>query len=165
MRRGGGARDLPEGDLRQRMLTPPEILEPIRELLGGIALDPCTEADNPTRAERWYSPPLDGCAMPWDARNVYCNPPYGRVRRRWVEKCIREGRDRAVVLLIPAHTEVELVQLALREFDSALFIEGRLRFGLVRANGRRETASHGSVLLSSVDLAPLRSLGVVMRRA
>lgn len=148
MRRGGGARDLPPGDPRQRMLTPPEILEPIRELLGGIALDPCTEADNPTGAERFFTIEDDGLAQLWDFRNVYCNPPYGRARKRWVERCAVEGRDRAVLLLIPSHTEVELVQ----------------RFAAVRKNGRRETASHGSVLLSSIDLSPLRHLGVVMGR-
>lgn len=163
MRRGGGARYAEENDPRQRQLTPPDVLEPVRDLLGGIALDPCTEPGNPTGAERWYAPPVDGCAEPWDARNVYCNPPYGRARQRWVEKCISTSRARPVVLLIPAHTEVELVQRAMRSFASACFVAGRLRFALVRANGRRETASHGSVLLSSIDLAPLTRIGTVVR--
>lgn len=38
----------PDSHARQAMLTPPYVLEPIRELLGGIGLDPCTEPDNPT---------------------------------------------------------------------------------------------------------------------
>ena len=40
---------------RQRMLTPDYVLEPIRQLLCGIDLDPCTESDNPTRARRFYA--------------------------------------------------------------------------------------------------------------
>ena len=35
---------------RQAMATPPYVLEPIRSLLGGIGLDPCTDPDNPTGA-------------------------------------------------------------------------------------------------------------------
>jgi hypothetical protein len=43
----------PEHHDRQAMLTPAYVLEPIRKLLSGsIGLDPCTEPDNPTRAER-----------------------------------------------------------------------------------------------------------------
>jgi hypothetical protein len=41
---------------RQRMLTPPYVLEPVRKLLGGIGLDPCTEPDNPTGAFQFYAP-------------------------------------------------------------------------------------------------------------
>jgi hypothetical protein len=75
----------PEHHARQAMLTPPYVLEPVRRLLGGIELDPCTEPDNPTGADRFYCPPQDGCVLPWEARSVFCNPPYGEVRGRWVE--------------------------------------------------------------------------------
>jgi hypothetical protein len=81
------------------MLTPAYILEPVRRLLGSIELDPCTEPDNPTGATRFYSPPEDGCALPWNTRSIWCNPPYGEVRERWVDRCIAEaGRGARVVL-------------------------------------------------------------------
>jgi hypothetical protein len=57
----------PEHHARQAMLTPDYVLEPVRALLGGIGLDPCTEPDNPTRADRFYCLPADGAALPWDA--------------------------------------------------------------------------------------------------
>jgi hypothetical protein len=58
-------RNRPESHARQRMLTPDHVLRPIRRLLGGTTgLDPCTEPDNPTDAERWYAPPDDGCELP-----------------------------------------------------------------------------------------------------
>jgi hypothetical protein len=155
----------PEHHVRQAMLTPGYVLEPIRALFGGsIGLDPCTEPDNPTRAERFYCPPQDGCTLPWDAHSVFCNPPYGELRGRWVDRCIDEGRRRQVVLLIPNHTETRIFQRALEHSTSVLFICARLRFGVLRENGRQEAASHGSALFGfSVDLAPLADLGVVLR--
>ena len=156
----------PEHHARQAMLTPGYVLEPIRELLCGIGLDPCTEPDNPTRAERFYCPPQDGCDLPWEAASVFCNPPYGEVRGRWVERCIAEGTFRPVVLLIPAHTETRICQKVLASAKSVMFVKARLRFGVLRENGRQEAASHGSLIASwGVDLASLNYLGVVLRKA
>jgi len=155
----------PESHDRQRQLTPAYLLEPVRELLGGeIGLDPCTEPDNPTRALRFYCPPVDGCVESWEADSVFCNPPYGQVRLRWVKRCIEVGARIPTLLLIPAHTETQTFQLAARACTSALFVQARLRFGVKRDNGRQEAASHGSVLFGyGVDLSPLAQLGVVFR--
>lgn len=111
----------PEHHARQAMLTPSYVLEPLREALGGIGLDPCTDPDNPTHADRFYHLPMDGCALSWDASSVFCNPPYGEARDRWVDRCIVEGKFRKVVLLIPAHTETKTFQRALLACDSVLF--------------------------------------------
>lgn len=147
---------------RQRMLTPDYVLEPIRSLLNGIDLDPCTEPDNPCKARLFYCLPQDGCSLPWDSRNVFCNPPYGEARNRWVDRCIESGHVRPTILLIPAHTETQTVQRALRACFSVIFVQSRLRFGAVRKNGRKEAASHGSLLIGfGVDLSPLSHLGVV----
>lgn len=154
----------PESHERQAMLTPGYVLEPIRELLGGIALDPCTEPDNPTSATAFYYPPMDGCKLSWDAPTVFCNPPYGEARERWVWRCIAEGERRKVILLIPAHTETRVFQRALIACNSVLFVRARLRFGVLRENRRQEAASHGSAIFGfGVDVSPLASLGVVMR--
>lgn len=148
---------------RQRMLTPEYVLEPIRAMLGGIELDPCTEPDNPVGADRFYCPPQDGCVLPWNAQTVFCNPPYGEARNRWVDRCIEEGRERHVVLLIPSHTETRIFQRALHACTSVCFVRARLRFSAVRSNGRHEAASHGSAIFGfGIDIAPLNSLGVVL---
>jgi hypothetical protein len=146
------------------MLTPSYVLDPIKVLLGGIGLDPCTEADNPTGAGQFYYLPADGCALPWDAPTVFCNPPYGLAKDRWVAKCIAEGEVRKVVLLIPAHTETRIFQDALEACNSVLFVRARLRFGVLRENRRQEAASHGSAIFGfGVDVSPLHALGVVCR--
>jgi hypothetical protein len=151
---------------RQRMLTPAYVLEPIRKLLGGIGLDPCTEADNPTRARKFYALPNDGLELSWASGSVFCNPPYGKARDRWVARCVASGDERPTVLLIPSHTETQTAQLALRECTSVIFVQARLRFAAVRENRRHEAASHGSMLLGfGVDLSPLSDLGTVFGQA
>jgi hypothetical protein len=78
-----------EAGPRQVQLTPRYILRPVREALGGaIDLDPCTLADNPTEAARFYYPPMDGATLSWDAERIFVNPPYGKARERWVRRCI-----------------------------------------------------------------------------
>lgn len=149
---------------RQAMLTPPYVLEPVRALFGGaIGLDPCTDPDNPTRAERFYCLPQDGCALPWDAETIFCNPPYGEIRARWVDRAISEGMTRRVVLLMPASTETRTFQKAARACRSLILVQARLRFGVLRENGRQEAASHGSAIFGfGIDVAPLAELGVPM---
>lgn len=165
----------PENDDRQRHLTPEYLLEPIRVALGGlIDLDPCTEPDNPVRAREFYTPPLDGCAQDWRAmRNgapiytIFCNPPYGEARARWVEKCIEAAALGAkVALLIPAHTETKIFQKALGFCTTVCFVKARVRFGNVRANGRHEAASHGSAVLGyriNLKFLEEQRLGLVLR--
>lgn len=155
----------PEHHARQAMLTPGYILEPVRRLLGGIELDPCTEPDNPTRATGFYCLPQDGCVLPWDARTVFCNPPYGEVRDRWVDRCIAEaGRGVRIVLLMPAATDTRIFQKAFTSCTTCLFIQGRVKFGVLRENRRQEAASHGSALFGfGLDLEPLADLGVIAK--
>ena len=94
---------------------------------------------------------------------MWCNPPYGEARDRWVDRCIAEGGQRKVLLLIPAHTETRTFQRALGACASVLLVRARLRFGVLRENGRQEAASHGSALFGfGVDLSPLRELGTVL---
>lgn len=154
----------PEHHARQAMLTPAYVLEPARAALGGsIGLDPCTDPDNPTRAVRFYAPPRDGADLPWVAESVWCNPPYGEARVRWVRRCIDSGGTRPTLLLIPASTETQISQEALAACRGVLFIKARLRFGVLRESGQQEAASHGSMLLGfgDVDWAPLAGLGVL----
>jgi hypothetical protein len=150
-----------EADPRQAHLTPRYILEPIRWLMDGIELDPCTEPDNPTGASRFYAPPVDGATQSWDARSIFVNPPYGKAKDRWVRRCIEAGsQGRAVVLLIPAHPDTRVFQDALATATSVLFIRGRVKFGVLRLNRRQAAASHPSALIGwNVDLTQIKGLG------
>ncbi len=169
MTRGGGdrnARWIECNDPRQRQLTPEYVLRPIWLDLGGIGLDPCTEAENPTRAESFYclANGDDGLALPWNTDRLFVNPPYGRARERWVERVIAASGQR--VLLIPAATETALVQSVLGAADQVVFVSPRLTFTLVRPYGGRgikEQASHGSLIAGfGLALNHTASLGTRM---
>ena len=152
----------PGDHIMQRQLTPAYVLEPVRAALGGrIALDPCTEPENPTGADRIYTVNDDGLTQPWNAPSVYVNPPYGEARGEWVDRAIAAAAAGSrVILLIPAHTDTRVFQRCLTTADSAVFIKGRVKFGVLRDNGRQEAASHPSALLGwNTDLAECALLG------
>lgn len=153
-------------DPAQTALTPAYVVEPLRELLGGIDLDPCTTPDNPICALRFYSPPQDGLALPWDARSIFVNPPYGRAREPWARRCVEAGKEgRQVVLLIPAHPDTRIFAEIVPTAVSVLFLSGRLKFEVLRPNRRRAAASHPSMLLGwNVDLAAAGISGVTLYR-
>lgn len=151
-----------ENHPNQTAITPPYVLDLVREALGGtIQLDPCTTPDNPVDALRFYTPPQDGAELPWDADTIYVNPPYGKARERWVRRCIVAGaQGRRVILLIPAHTDTRIFHAALSKASAVLFIKGRVKFGTLRPNRRQVAASHPSALIGwNVDLAECGHLG------
>lgn len=152
----------------QTQLTPGYVLGPVRSALGGIELDPCTLPDNPVGAERFYALPVDGAEQTWDAATIFCNPPYGKARERWVEKCIAAGQEGSrVILLIPAHTDTRVFQRAQPTTSHVVFIKGRVKFGVLRPNRRQVAASHPSALLcwNVEDATPLAVLGLVVPTA
>ena len=73
-----------------------------------------------------------------------------------MQLCITAGQQGAkVVLLIPSHTDTRVVQSCFQTVTSAAFIKGRVKFGVLRNNGRQEAASHPSVLFGwNVNLSP-----------
>lgn len=148
----------------QTQLTPSYVLEPVRDALGGIGLDPCTLPDNPTGADEFYAPPVDGLARTWDAESIYVNPPYGKAREPWVERCVDAAqRGVRVVLLMPAATDTRIFQRALATSSAAVFIRGRVKFGVLRPNRRQVAASHPSVLIGwNTSLAACAHLGLVV---
>lgn len=167
MRTSNAARWRPGGSRDNVFLTPAYILEAVRAIFGAaIGLDPCTEPDNPTRAERWYALPVDGLQQPWDAATIYVNPPYGEARRPWIRRCLELGQARraAILLLVPADTDTALGQAVITGADAVLFVAGRLDFGTVRPNGTKWRATHASMLAGwGVDLGRAAHLGTVLR--
>jgi hypothetical protein len=151
----------------QTALTPEYVLGPVRAALGvqRIGFDPCTTADNPTDAERFACLPEDGASLPWNYDTIFVNPPYGKAREEWIERCIEAaGEGRRVILLIPAHTDTRAFQKALRSASACVLIRGRLKFGVLRPNRRQIAASHPSALLGwNVDLKPCAHLGMIVK--
>jgi hypothetical protein len=52
----------------------------------GFTLDPCSTKEN-AKCKKFYTQEDDGLSKSWKGERVFCNPPYGRVIGKWVEKC------------------------------------------------------------------------------
>lgn len=121
--------------------TPNTILQPLRDHLGPILLDPCSNPGSIVGAQTAYCGPLagdlDGLEQTWQFNGlVYVNPPYGRKIVPWIKKCSTEGQlakqlgnGTEIVLLGPARTDTKWFQrVVLPTADAVILWEGRLKF-------------------------------------
>ena len=114
--------------------TPEHVLEVVRQF-APIYLDPCTTADNPTRAEHWITAEQDalGDGQGWyrgDRRRfIFVNPPYSRGELvRWMSKCVEESQEAEIVALIPSDLGTEAGRIVATSCDALCFVHGRLTF-------------------------------------
>ena len=62
---------------------------------------------------------------------MFCNPPYGKEIKHWVEKSFNEGKKQntKVVMLIPARTDTKYFHEFIYNKAEIRFVKGRLKFG------------------------------------
>jgi site-specific DNA-methyltransferase (adenine-specific) len=72
----------------------------------------------------------DGLTADWTGYGaVWCNPPYGRVIKDWVEKALSHN-EITVVMLLPSRTDTQWFhQLSNHVQVNIKFMKGRLKFG------------------------------------
>lgn len=109
--------------------TPDDFLDLVR-MHGPIMLDPCSSADNPTKAANFFTEADDGLERPWDVPGlIYVNPPYGRELRWWAPKIALEGAGGSeIIALLPARTDTNWFQKHIARADVLCFWSGRLTF-------------------------------------
>jgi site-specific DNA-methyltransferase (adenine-specific) len=151
-----------EGDAIASYLTPPEIVERVRALLGSIDLDPATTTGNPVRATRFYTQEDDGILQPWDAERIFVNPPFGRTIAKWMEKALRvAAAGSRIVFLAPVRADSRWWQDGARHANAVLLLRGRLKFG---KGGGHDAAPFATCLFGfNVALESLADLGVVVK--
>ncbi len=95
-----------------------------------FTLDPCATKDN-AKCKRFFTKDDDGLLQNWEGEVVFCNPPYGRELRKWVEKCSIESQKpfTTCVMLIPARTDTSYFHDFIYNKAEIRFIRGRLKFG------------------------------------
>lgn len=159
----------------QTQFTPNYILKRVRQDFGTwagdgeIGLDPCTTEDNPTGARTFYTVDVDGLKQSWGdltwRPDIFVNPPYGKAREPWVERCIAAGKKgQRVILLIPAATDTRIFQRAMSTATAVVFVRGRVKFGVLRPNRRQVAASHPSALIGwNVHLDACSTLGLIAK--
>lgn len=78
----------------------------------------------------FYTKDDDALKQDW-AGNVFCNPPYGRNLRKWLEKGYEEhlkDPNRVIVFLIPARTDTSYWHDFIFGKAEVRFLRGRLKF-------------------------------------
>lgn len=94
-------------------------------------LDPCATPEN-AKCKKFYTEKDNGLMKDWGGYRVFCNPPYGRILKKWVEKAYNEAQkpDTLVVMLIPARTDTSYFHNYIYNNAKEIrFIRGRLKFG------------------------------------
>lgn len=130
--------------------TPKHIIDLVRGALGGIELDPASNAvaNRTVRAERYFTKDDDGLRQLWRAKTVFCNPPYSApLLSEFVEKLIgsiRTGEVENAILLVPSHSDTKWWSLAISCAPRMCMVEGRIKF--VDTIGHRQSPQTGSVI-------------------
>ena len=93
-------------------------------------------SDLNAKCARHYTELDNSLHQPWAPDVVWCNPPYGKVIRAWVEKGYREaGLGALVVMLVPAVTDLGWWHDVAMHAHEIRFIRGRIPFE--RENGEK----------------------------
>lgn len=56
-------------------------------------LDPCATHKN-AKCSKYFTKEIDGLKQDWQGYKVFCNPPYGRSIKDWVEKAYKESKKK-----------------------------------------------------------------------
>jgi phage N-6-adenine-methyltransferase len=122
--------------------TPPEVFDKldlkfdidVASPVGGVDWIP---------AKKYYTEQDDGLAQDWEG-TVWCNPPYGRYTRNWLEKFVNHGDGIALVF---ARTDTLWFHNYVLKADALLFTKGRLKFINPERNDTSTSAS-GSLFVA-----------------
>lgn len=123
----------------QHWSTPEKYVRAVRQVLGRICLDPCSNKWSLVRAEvEWCLPQDDGLKREWDFETIYVNPPYGSDPVRgtriidWIRKCAEahEQFGAEVIALVPiaANTRHWKKYVWPKAASIAFLYDTRLRF-------------------------------------
>ena len=94
-----------------------------------FTLDPCATEET-AKCEKFYTKDDDGLSKDWSDEVVFCNPPYGREIKKWVEKCYNENKinKTKIVLLVPARTDTIYFHEYIYHKAEIRFVKGRIKF-------------------------------------
>lgn len=95
--------------------TPLEYIKAVKNVLGDIELDPCSNQHSIVDAKITYQLPQDGLSESWKYSTIYVNPPYGRdydrgtTIRHWLQKCTDAHTEYGseIIALIPVATNTK----------------------------------------------------------
>ena len=129
--------------------TPPSIVLPLSDAIGGFDIDIASGAEDIPYAENQFTKEDNGLKQEWEGR-IFGNPPYGRTENKeWAKKWRSEvfkGRVTSATFLIPANTGTQWFQRNYAKADAFTFIHKRVSFG-----ESNKDATFASVIVSVGD--------------
>jgi len=116
--------------------TPDSIIEKVVAVMGGIDLDPCSDAEGNIGATHYYTAQDNGLEKKWQGR-VFMNPPYCGDSLQWCEKLIDESPAESITL-VASNTDTQYFHKMIAYADATCFVKGRLEFkpGAGNSGGR-----------------------------
>jgi phage N-6-adenine-methyltransferase len=120
--------------------TPDEILDPVRQVLGTIDLDPasCAVAQARVQARTYYTRADDGLQQAWHGQ-VFLNPPYRfREVARFIGKLFKEmeaEHTTEAIVIVNSATSTSWFQSAFERADAVCFPQGKIKFHHATKNG------------------------------
>ena len=123
-------------------ITPDYIVKWVEKEFGPIGLDAAADVNNAV-ALHFIDEKMDALVTPWkSSENVWCNPPYGKEAKKFVERAIDQVAKKncpKVVMLLPVRTDTTMFQeLIFPKASRIHFIKGRVKF----QRGVGKTKSH-----------------------
>ena len=130
--------------------SPKRIIEPIRNVLGQITLDPasCGLANKVVKATCFFDSKANSLDKPWGGHKIYCNPPYeSKLLRQFVDKLCTEDFQSAIVL-VNNSSETEWWQKLASHSNIICQLKGRLSFWNehIKEDSKGSHPLHGSTL-------------------
>jgi hypothetical protein len=116
--------------------TPAKYVEPARAVLGGIDIDPASNAyaANIVRAKRHYTKTDSGLLVPWKGRGLWLNPPYSLgLIDQFIKKLCEElaaGRFKVGIILVNSSTETGWYQSLIGVSSRMCLPDHRIAFEL-----------------------------------
>ncbi len=108
--------------------TPQDLFDELDDKFRFV-IDLAASPEN-AKCERFFTESDDALSKSWVVGGwAFCNPPYGRQIRKWVEKAYHEWKLGAkIVMLIPARTDTSYFHDYIYGKAKVIFIRGRIRF-------------------------------------
>lgn len=150
--------------------TPARYVEAAREVMGGIDLDPASNAfaQKTVKAGEWHDESQDGLLQEWGGR-VFLNPPYSfPAVGNFIEKLCagyNDGKVTAAILLTNNNTDTKWWHLATRHAAAVCFTAGRINF--YKADGSETQPTNGQTFFylgntASAFRAEFSQFGTIM---
>ena len=152
---------LPDND--DEWYTPVNVVEACREAMGGIDLDPASNAhaNKIVRATRYFTKVDNGLEQPWNGR-VFLNPPYSKIggKAEFIAKLVRDyaaGRVTAACVVLSYDFSASWFKPLGGQYAAICLFRGRTRFYKEFTDDQDNPGTGNTIVYLGPEVARFRS--------